>query len=262
MPATTPLDAAHAAMAAAPDDDGARLAFYARLAEAELFLLLAQDPEGDTADPRIFDLSDGPMVLAFDREERLAAFLDGAAAPYLALSGRRLAAMLAGSATGLGLNLGVAPSSFLLDPAGLAWLATMQAARPEELAATPDELTPPAALPESLVLALDGKLAQAAGLATMAYLAGVTYRGGGKGHLFAILGAAPGAEPALTQAVAEALAFSGLDAATLDVGFFDTSDPIAARLARVGLRFDLPAPAAPEPVAAPGTDPARPPRLR
>ncbi len=262
MQPTTPLDTAHAAMETAPDDDAARLAFYARLAEAELFLLLAQDPHSETADPEVFHLSDGPVVLAFDREERLAAFLDGAEAPYLALSGRRLAAMLAGTGTGLGLNLGVAPSSFLLDAEGVAWLTTMQTATPEELSATPDALTPPAGLPELLVIALDGKLAQAAGLARLAYLAGVTYRGGGRGHLLAVIGAAPGAEPALTQAVAEALAFSGLDAAAVDVGFFDASDPIAARLARVGLRFDLPAPPEPEEIAPPGMDPDRPPRLR
>jgi hypothetical protein len=263
---TTPLDAAHALMEAAPEGNAARLAFFARLAESELFLLLAQAPAGDTVEPQIFQLSDGPVVLAFDREERLAAFLDGAAAPYLALSGRRLAVMLApdpaGRGLGLGLNLGVAPSSFLMDADGVAWLAAMQATPPEELAATPDELTPPAGLPEALVVALDGKLAQAAGLASMAYLAGVTYRGGGRGHLLAILGAAPGAERALAQAVAEALAFSGLDAAAVDVGFFDASDPIAARLARVGLRFDLPVPPEPEEIAPPGMDPDRPPRLR
>ena len=36
----TRLDAAHAAMEAAPEDEGARLDFYAQLAASELFLLL------------------------------------------------------------------------------------------------------------------------------------------------------------------------------------------------------------------------------
>jgi hypothetical protein len=47
------------------------------------------------------------------------------------------------------------------------------------------------------------------------------------------------------------------------VGFFDAADPIAAKLAKVGLRFDLPQPQAPVSVpVAPGMDPANPPKLR
>ena len=62
----------------------------------------------------VYDLSDGRFVLAFDREERMAAFLD-APAPFAALSGRRLAALLDGRKLGLALNLG-APSATLLPP--------------------------------------------------------------------------------------------------------------------------------------------------
>ena len=72
----------------------------------------------------------------------------------------------------------------------------------------------------------------------------------------------PGAEPALAQAASEALIFSGLDAGEMDVAFFAASNPVSARLAKVGLRFDLPQP---EPVSAPnapGMDPDTPPRLR
>jgi len=60
------------------------------------------------------------------------------------------------------------------------------------------------------------------------------------------------------------LRFSGLEAAALDVGFFRASDPVAARLARVGLRFDLPKPETPAqvPGSAPGRDPDKPPRLK
>ena len=36
----TPLDIAHGAMEAAPNDDAIRLAFYERLGDGELFLLL------------------------------------------------------------------------------------------------------------------------------------------------------------------------------------------------------------------------------
>ena len=47
MTETTPLDQAHAAMEAAPEDDAARLRFFERLADSELFILLDKEPEGD-----------------------------------------------------------------------------------------------------------------------------------------------------------------------------------------------------------------------
>ena len=42
----TPLDMAHALMDAAPEDDAARLRFYERVADGELFLLLETEVEG------------------------------------------------------------------------------------------------------------------------------------------------------------------------------------------------------------------------
>ena len=264
----TPLDAAHAAMEAAPEDAALRLRFYDRLAAAELFLLLEAEAAGDTIRPRMFPLDDGPVVLAFDLEERLTAFVGGQA-PYAALSGRALAGMLAGQGIGLGLNLEVAPSAILLDAASVGWLADTLAHVPDEVEERPEEVSAPAGLPEALISALDGRLALAEGLARMAYLVGVTYGGGRRSHLLAFVEPVPGAEPSLARAVGEALTFSGVEAGSLDVGFFRPSDPICARLARVGLRFDLPeAPEAPEapvasvPGADPGMDPARPPRLR
>ena len=257
----TPLDDAHAAMDAAPDDDAARLAFHDRLASAELYLLLTAEPDGDAPlDPRLFETSQGAFVLVFDRVERLAAFAEGSA-PYAALSGRVLAAMLAGKGIGLALNPGVAPSSYLMPPDAVGWLADTLSGGPEETQATPRDLTPPGNLPEALLTALDAKLASARGLARIAYLAGVTWESGARGHLLAFIDAAPGAEGALAQAVREALVFSGLEAGALDVTFFPASSPVAASLARVGLRFDLPKfePAQPK---APGMDPAAPPRLR
>lgn len=257
----TPLDHAHAAMEAAPDNATARMRFYERLADAELFLLLTSEPDGDRIEPATYDLPDGPCVLVFDRELRLAAFAEGSA-PYVALSGRVLAGMLAGQGIGLGLNLGVAPSAFLMPAEAVDWLAETLASAPEEVEARPTELTPPAGLPEALLESLDTKLALAAGLAHSAYLAGVTYEQGQRSHLLAFIDPVPGAEPSLARAANEALTFSEIEAGAIDVGFFAASDPMAARLARVGLRFDLPTP---EPVAgpgAPGMDPDKPPRLR
>lgn len=263
MTETTGLDRAHAAMEAAPEDGQARLRFYERLAATELFLLLEEEAAGATVAPRSFAVDGQSYVLVFDREERLARFAGGEA-PYAALSGRAVAQMLAAEGLGMGLNLDVAPSALLLPAPAMAWLAGALAPEPVEERARLRELHPPHDLPEGLLTALDARLASAAGLAASAWLAGVTYESGASGHLLGVIDALPGAEPALARAVSDLLQLSGLEAAALDVAFFASGEPMAARLERVGLRFDLPR-REPPPVAAgpaPGMDPARPPRLK
>ena len=254
----TALDRAHASMG---QDDAKRLAFFERVADSELFLLLQKEAEGDQLSPEVFDLGDAKYVLVFDREDRLASFV-GRPAPYAALSGRVITQMLAGQGVGLGINLDVAPSSTLLPADAISWLSETLAHAPDEVEARPVEVAAPAGLPESLITALDTKLAMAVGLARIAYLVAVEYEGGAKSHMLAIIGAAAGAESALAKAVGEALTFSGVEAGALDVAFFAPSDPMAARLARVGLRFDLPQPEEPMTRSAPGSDPEKPPILR
>jgi hypothetical protein len=259
----TPIDTAHAAMEAAPEDDAARLRFYDRLADAELFLMLAEEARGTDVSPELFELGDARFVLAFDREDRLSAFA-GRAVPYAALSGRGLAAMLAGQGIGLGLNLEVAPSSILLPAEALDWLRRTLDEGPSEASARPVRFAIPSGVPESLIDAIDAKLATAAGLAQSAYLAKVEYDTGTSGHILAFAGAAPGAEGALARAINEALVFSGLDAGALDVTFLPPDAPVFASLAKTALRFDLPAPDAPARIEriAPGSDPDKPPILR
>lgn len=258
----TPLDTAHAAMEAAPEDGTLRLRFYDRLAATELFLMLTEEPLGESISPELFDLGDAKFVLGFDREDRLSAFA-GRVVPYAALSGRALASMLGGQGIGLALNLEVAPSQILLPPESLSWLVETLGAGPQESEARPAAFHGPR-VPEQLVTALDARLAGAAGLARKAYLAEVVYDDGTRGHLLGMTGTAPGAERALAGAVNEALVFSGLEAGVLDVTFLNDSDPLTADLARVALRFDLPEPEAPRrvPPLAPGSDPDKPPKLR
>lgn len=259
----TPIDRAHRAMQAAPEDERARLRFYARVAESELHLLLAEEPSdnAEAVSPEIFELGEESYALAFDREARLADFA-GKVVPYAALSGRLLVTMLAEQRLGLGLNLDVAPSAILLPVAAVDWMRATLDNAPAETAEAVVALHKPSGLPEDLLAALDGKLAAAAGLADAAYLASVTYKDGQKGHLLGFVAALPEAEAALAQAVAEALTFSGIDAGHLDVAFFRAGEPIVERLGRVGLRFDLPRPEQPLPRQVPGGDPARPPKLR
>lgn len=262
MTEQTPIDLAHAAMQAAPEDDTARLRFFERVADGEWFLLLDEEHDGEgPITPRVFPVEADNFVLAFDREQRLAEFAGHA--PYAAMSGRVLAEMLAGSGYGLGLNLSVAPSEMLLPGAAVDWLHATLGNAPSEAHGKAEEIFPPAGLPEALIVALDAKLAIAGGLAKLVYLSGVKYEDGVRSHLLAFVDHIPGAEDALARLVSEALIFSGVEAGALDVAFFKSSDPLCAPLARFGLRFDLPEP---EPIStgpsAPGMDPNAPPKLR
>ncbi|MCC5976095.1 MAG: SseB family protein, partial [Rubellimicrobium sp.] len=214
----TELDAAAAAMEAAPGDDGLRLSFYARLAEGELFLLLKAEAEGDRIDPETVTIDGQVHLIAFDREERLATFC-GRPAPYAGLLGRALAGMMAGQGLGLALNPDVAPSAMIIAPEALDWLAATLGQEADEADARIERIDAPRDLPEAVIAALDRKLATAAGRARAAYLAAVTYRDGGSGHVLAFGGARPEVRPALVRAVAEALALCGADEGAIDVTF-------------------------------------------
>lgn len=261
MTETTLLDAAHARMEADPQSETKRLHFYERLADCELFLALEREPEGADILPLVFPVEDSSLVLVFDREERLTAFLGGAR-PYAALSGRALVPLLVGQGLGMMLNPEVAPSSMVVPVEALRWLQDTLGHVPAQLEAKPTEIAPPGQLPEQVVSALDIKLSAAVGLARFAYLVTARYEDGAQASLLAFVGAVPGAEPALAQAAQEALVFAGLDAASMDVAFFRATDPLAGALARHGLRFDLPQPEAAAAPGAPGMDPAKPPKLR
>lgn len=267
MTQETPLDIAHAAMEADLSNDAARLGFYERLADGELFLLLKEEAKADAVNPEIFELeaAEGEepdrYVLLFDREDRLAAFAEGPA-PYVALPGRVVATMITGSGIGLGVNLG-APSSILIPPAAVDWLAQTLGPSPEEVENQVRALEAPGGLEERVLTGLGAKLASAAGLCHHAILARAVYDDDTTGLVLAFIDADPDAEAALARAAQEAMTFSG-SGDRLDVAFFDRADPVAQRLSKVGLVFDMPAPVAPEPAKpkAPGSDPAKPPILK
>lgn len=258
----TPLDIAHAAMDAAPENDAVRLHFYERLADSELFLLLKSESKGDQITPDLITVEGKEYVLLFDREERLADFVDGSA-HHAALSGRVVAMMLAGQGIGLGVNLGVAPSSILIPGQAVEWLVDMLGNTPDETTAQPVSFGPPTELSKTLLSALDSKLATAAGLAAAAYLVKVTYADDRHGYMLAIIDAFPAARGALAKAVNEAVVFSGVQMQPLDVAFFAASDAVCTNLAKVGLRFDLPKDETTrQPPTAPGRDPDNPPIIR
>lgn len=262
----TPLDLAQAAMDDAPDDDAARLRFHALLADTEVMVLLAAPAGDDAVAPEVFDLEAGRYVMVFDREERLAAFAD-APAPYAALPGRVVIGQLAGQGIGIGLNLGVAPSSYLMTAAAVDWLAATLTQVPVRTEGAIASLAPPAGVPDVVRQALADRLRMLPGLATGATLAAARYADGRRGHLLAVRDAGEADQARIAKAIGEALTFSGVEAGEVDVVFIATGAPLDARIRATGIEFAIPAPV-PAPVSAavapigPGMDPARPPRLR
>lgn len=258
----TPLDLAHQAMQAAPRNNTARMRFFERLADSEVFLLLKEEATGDNLSPETIEVEGVKYLLAFDREERLADFV-GNSAHHAALSGRVVAAMLAGQGIGLGLNLGVAQSSILIPADAMGWLVEVLDNTPEQITEQPACINAPKGLPEALLQTLDAKLATAAGMAKTAYLVAVIYAGNRHSHMLAIIDALPEAQAAMAKALNEAMVFSALENGQLDVAFFSGDDPVCGLFEKVGLRFDLPEQkrqtSAP---SAPGSDPDNPPILR
>ena len=264
----TPYDRAHAAMEADPENEALRLAVYDRLADAELFLLLEEEPEDENIRPQLFSSDEGDFVLAFDLEERLAEFVDEPM-PYAALPGRVIAQHLVGEGVGLGVNLGVAASAMLLPPEAMEWLTETLTHTPEARSARPASFEAPALPPAILGLllpAFEAKFEQLAGLASHALLGGVIYDDGHRGHVLAFLGAPEAARPGIAKAMAEALAFSGLDAGELDVTFLEEGNPAAEVLLAKALVLHLPERVEEEvqelKPSMPGMDPAKPPILR
>jgi len=257
----TPIDCAFAAMQMHEADTIARMRFYETLCDAELILSLENEPTCETLSPHIFSSEGQNYALIFDSHERLADFAQ-VTSPYAALQGRVIIEMLQGQNIGLGLNLGVAPSNILLPASAVDWLASTLNRQVHEQSGEPREIFPPEHLPQSLLRSLSGKLAFATGLAKSASLVSVRYAQGDRSYLLAYIDARQEAHPKLTQIISDAMAFSGIENETIDVAFFNSSDPISSGLARVGLVFNL---VEPEPQkhapTAPGMDPEKPPRL-
>ncbi|MFT4714975.1 MAG: hypothetical protein ACI9ZD_000574 [Paracoccaceae bacterium] len=261
----TPLDTAHEFMTESPDQDAARLRFYERLASVELFLLLSSEPTADKIAPQVFPVEGAEYMLVFDSEARLSEF-SGQTAAFVAMSGRAIVEMVmaGGRKYGLGINLGVAPSSFLLDHDGVIWLSGMLGNSASAVQLRPQSFTAPFDTGAEFLAALSTKLAGASGMAQSAILVGVNYEGGAIGNLLAFVDAVEAAEAALRQAIGEVVSFSAGEGA-FDIGFFTGSDKRVAQIKAVGLEFEIPVPieiAETGRLVGPGMDPNSPPKLR
>lgn len=99
----------------------------------------------------------------------------------------------------------------------------------------PIKINSPRGVPAELLSVLHAKLASATGLARMAYLVAVTDAPTRRGHFLAFVDVEPGAETALGQSDQRDVDLFRDRGGKLDVGVFETSDPMAARLAKIGL---------------------------
>lgn len=254
---TTPLD--HAFRTMAEDDrEPARRRYFSIFVNTELFVLLAEGtPEADIVPQRV-DLDGAPYVMAFDKEVRMAQFLDGPQ-NYAVLSGRALVAALSGQAVGIGVNLG-SETAFLLPPDVLVWLDDAATAPVLASADRYDAVAAPTGAPADLISLLDTHLPVLSGRAQAATLFSGR-QAGEEALVLAIEGTPPPARAAAAGALASALRVAGVTAA-LDLMFVDPGSQIAARLAKVGLRFDIPPPAPAITHRPPGSDPDTPPRLQ
>ncbi|MCQ0970095.1 SseB family protein [Paracoccus sp. TK19116] len=225
-----------------------RARVLSRLADSELTVALDGEADDDRAAFRMFDLPGGPVALAFDRDERLAAIF-GHPSAYVAMPGRVLARLLAQEAAGLLVNPGH-PSEMLLDAATLAWLGRALEDAPEEAEARTRFSPPDPAVVAILAEPLAERLSDLRGTVTGAAL--VAAKGADTaGHLLIIAGAAPERQAHLAKALAETLAFLPSVPDGVDVAFSDTAVPDFA------VRFDLQPPPKPD-----RPRPDRPPNLR
>ena len=67
----TPIDIAFSDMNADETNDIARLRFYERLIDCELFMLLEAESDGQSIRPDIFDVEKQQVALVFDKEDAI-----------------------------------------------------------------------------------------------------------------------------------------------------------------------------------------------
>ncbi len=261
--AMSPLDAAYTEMVASGDDPGAVSGFHERLLTAWLSLVLATEPGqgAEAVRPEVFDVEEGRFVLAFDSDDRMAAFLDRAR-PSAGLSGRSLIAMLAGRGLGIALNLGDAPSATLLPAETIDWLSDrLRDAALVEIKAAPDWAGPPVDVPAALIDGLGRRVAAFGPTIGRAVLVASRSGDGAPALTLAVSGAPEVARAAIAAAVAEAAAICGPQDRAVQVFFVDRPSAVMKRLKKVGIVFEPLAPVADQPSAI-GDDIARPPILR
>lgn len=241
----TPLDEL-AAILFHDADAPQRAQMLSRLANTELSVALLEEPADDKIELRIFPLDTGKVALAFDGEDRLAAFFGGPVA-YAAMPGRVLAEVLKADDVGLLVNPGH-PSEMLLDAAMLDWLQSALSPEPLQSESHLKLAAPAPDVVAALAAPLAARLGDMRGIIADAALAGVAGKGPDlASHVLLIAGADADRQRAIAKALAETLAFLPPQPGGVDISFVDRLPEAAT------LRFDLslPEPEAPKPKGPP-----------
>jgi len=265
--AVTRLDSVFVSAMAAKEE-AAMAAFYDALAASVLYLPIEGDPEADDASPMALELEGGPTLLVFDTEARLADFVNKPMG-YASASGRAVIEMAARAGAQIGVNFGPAPSATLLPADVVAWIAEALTT-PVEIRDLSQVLISPSQAPEAgLLEALAERLAEFSDVVAEAWLVQVE-SGEGTPGLALILLPAPDASgeggdlaEMLAEGVARAVQHATPGSPPPDLALVEEgAKPLAvARRVGIGLHAVAEETQAAEPQA-PGSDPAKPPKLR
>lgn len=266
MTAGTRLDAVFVSAMAAKDES-AMAAFYDALAATTLFMPIEGDPDGEDAAPMALELEGGPTVLVFDTEERLAEFVEKPTG-YAAAPGRTVIEMAARAGAQIGVNLGPSPSATLLPVDVVAWIAEALTTPVEIRDLSKVLLSPPESPDVDLLEALAGRLAEFSDVVAEAWLVSAE-TGEAAPELALILlpragVASQGDElaEALSEGVARAVQHATPGQRPPDIALIAEG----ARPLEVARRVGIGLHAVVEEVrvarAAPGSDPAKPPKLK
>lgn len=241
----TPLDDLHARLDTG--GESALRAYYVQLAATELFV-----PLDGANNPAAIELDGSPVVLAFDTEDRLATFMEGGGERAV-LSGRILIGLARDWKAGVGVNLGVAESAYIVPLEAIKWMQAALEAPVADMVSV-GRFTAPR-LPETALPAIDRALAALGGQAEAAYL--VNQQDGEA--LLLIAGAVAGRQDAIAAHLGGAMAVQFPDH-PVAVSFVDDVE-VLRRAARIGLTFEIPQPQS-RAIQMPGGDPDKPPKLR
>ena len=246
-----------------PADQCARMRFFNAFCDAEVFLLLNEEPDKGSLSPVVLEAESRGHVLAFSSEEHLADY-SSQVSPYAAISGRVIVDMLTQAELGIAFNWGVWASEMVVTAEEITWLNGVISETPETHDARPTSFFALRQESEVLSRVLVEKLISASELAQAFWLIGVGYETGAKGVLLCVIDAPPEAEAPFAKAALEAIAFCGFENLLFDVSFLKHNDRAVEAIERQGQRLLFPKrpPVTPQQRSMPGSDPARPPKLR
>ena len=222
-----------------PENNDARLNYYGVLADANLFLLLEQEPSNEILEPKFIQLEGKNFALAFDSEENLSEFY-GEAAAFAQITGRVLAKMLLDEKIGLGINLGVSEGELLLPYSVIEWFVSVLEETPDVLQNSPKKFFSANAFPEIMLKVLQEKLAPAVGLFDEIWICGVEYDDDETSHLICLMGAQKPAEQAMIKSIKEVLSFSDINLGNTDVAQFNYDDEACSIIREIGIKLEFP----------------------